>query len=82
MMMMMMMIIAVVVSADSDMTNETFKCYKDIFSVGIHYCVEEKERCYNCADIKDFCNSLDIPSQCIRFCVGMYGRRTPSMIFI
>ncbi|XP_067661416.1 uncharacterized protein [Haliotis asinina] len=50
---------------------ERIKCYKDGCERGVQYCVEERQRCYNCDDVKHLCGTEDLPLQCDAFCAVM-----------
>ncbi|XP_071088066.1 uncharacterized protein [Haliotis cracherodii] len=47
------------------------KCYKDECVRGFQYCVEERQRCYSCDDVKQHCGTEDMPLQCDAFCKEM-----------
>ncbi|XP_046331292.2 uncharacterized protein LOC124114659 [Haliotis rufescens] len=47
------------------------KCFKDECVRGVQYCVEERQRCYSCDDVKQHCGTEDMPLQCDAFCKEM-----------
>ncbi|XP_067663641.1 uncharacterized protein [Haliotis asinina] len=45
-----------------------FKCYKDFCRRGEQYCVEERQRCYHCADVAHLCNTNELSRECDSYC--------------
>ncbi|XP_071088067.1 uncharacterized protein [Haliotis cracherodii] len=45
-----------------------FKCHRDLCRRGEQYCVEERQRCYHCADVAHLCNTSEISRECDSYC--------------
>ncbi|XP_046331296.2 uncharacterized protein LOC124114663 [Haliotis rufescens] len=59
-------IITLVVGVAVD--TDYFKCHRDLCRRGEQYCVEERQRCYHCADVAHLCNTSEISRECDSYC--------------
>ncbi|XP_071088054.1 uncharacterized protein [Haliotis cracherodii] len=45
-----------------------FRCHTDLCKRTEQYCVEEKQRCYHCADVAHLCNTTELSRDCDSYC--------------
>ncbi|XP_067661419.1 uncharacterized protein [Haliotis asinina] len=45
-----------------------FRCHLDLCKRGEQYCVEERQRCYHCADSAHLCNTTELTRDCDSYC--------------
>ncbi|XP_046567403.1 uncharacterized protein LOC124275779 [Haliotis rubra] len=52
-----------------------FRCHLDLCKRGEQYCVEERQRCYHCADLTHLCNTTELSRDCDSYCYRVQLQR-------